>query len=82
MSAARCINNAGQIFVSAGGPRVLTPVWLPGDVTGDCHVSVEDLILVLSNFGLPIGSYPQGDVNNDGTVDLNDLTVLLANWGE
>jgi len=77
------INDRGQIQASgSAGAFVLSPVWLPGDLTGDCHVSVEDLILVLSNFGQPQGSFPRGDVDLDGDVDLSDLTILLAHWGE
>ncbi|MBI5866325.1 MAG: hypothetical protein HZB38_17785 [Planctomycetes bacterium] len=81
--AARGTNNRGQIFAGgAHGRYLFTPVWLPGDLTGDCHVSVEDLILVLSNFGQPHGSFPRGDVDGDGAVDLSDLAILLAHWGE
>jgi len=81
---ALAINDRGQIRAGASdvGQFILTPVWLPGDLTGDCHVSVEDLILVLSNFGQPLGSFPRGDVDLDGDVDLSDLTILLAHWGE
>jgi len=81
---ALAINNRGQIYAGASdvGQFILTPVWLAGDLTGDCHVSVEDLILVLTNFGMPRGSFPRGDVDLDGDVDLSDLTILLAHWGE
>lgn len=78
----RGINNAGKIVaVISGGSVVLTPVWVTGDLTGDCHVTIEDLITVLSNFGSPPGSFPQGDVDVDGDVDLSDLAALLSNWG-
>ncbi|MCC6358721.1 MAG: hypothetical protein IT450_08255 [Phycisphaerales bacterium] len=76
---AHAINAAGQILVTRG---VLTSVWLPGDLTGDCHVSIDDLVLVLTNFGLPRGSFPRGDVNLDGEVGLADLAVVFAHWGE
>lgn len=76
---ARDINTSGQVLA---GRSVLTPVWLPGDLTGDCHVSIEDLVLVLTNFGLPRGSFPRGDVDSDGEVDISDLAILLAHWGE
>ncbi|MCC6358202.1 MAG: hypothetical protein IT450_05630 [Phycisphaerales bacterium] len=80
-----CINNRGQIAAWASGSHngsiVLTPVWVIGDLTGDCHVSLEDLLLVLIDFGSPSGSFPQGDVDFDGDVDLGDLGQLLANWG-
>ena len=77
------INNGGQIVATYHeGTVILNPVWLPGDLTGDCHVGMEDLALVLSNFGAPVGSFPLGDVNADGEVDLADLAILLGHWGE
>lgn len=76
------INNVGQILVGADGTAVLTPIWQPADLTGDCHVSVQDLLLVLVNFGSPLGTFPQGDVDGDGEVDLTDLAILLSHWGE
>lgn len=76
------INNTGQIVGSTSPSTViLIPVWLPGDLTGDCHVGIEDLALVLSNFGAGVGSYPLGDVDLDGDVDLEDLAILLGHWG-
>jgi probable HAF family extracellular repeat protein len=84
MELATAINNAGQIAVTyhSGGTVILNPVWLPGDLTGDCHVSIEDLALVLSNFGAPRGTFPLGDVDLDGQVDLADLALVLAGWGQ
>jgi len=85
--AALDINNRGEIVVelrlSGLLPRsgVLYPVWLPGDLTGDCAVTIDDLVIVLSNFGSPQETFPRGDVDMDGDVDLPDLAILLANWG-
>lgn len=80
---ARDINNAGQIAASFdAGSGILNPVWVPGDLTGDCVVMLEDLLIVLGNFGSPLGTFPRGDVDLDGDVDLSDLAVLLSHWGE
>ena len=67
-------------MVSPAG--VLTPHWLPGDLTGDCHVTLDDLAIVLTNFGLPVGAFPMGDVDGDGAVNLTDLAIVLSHWGE
>ena len=77
------INQVGQIVVGLNlQAGVLTPHWVPGDLTGDCHVTLDDLVLVLMNFGSPVGTFPMGDVNADGAVDLTDLAVVLSHWGE
>jgi hypothetical protein len=77
------INGRGEVSITiSGGTVVLSPHWLPGDLTGDCHVDLNDLLLLLSNFGSPQGSFPRGDVDLDGDVDLTDVTALLSHWGE
>jgi hypothetical protein len=48
-----------------------------GDATGDDRVDLEDLLLVLSNFGGGAG----GDVTGDQMTDLNDLLLVLSNFG-
>jgi len=53
----------------------------PEDLTGTGAVGIEDLTLVLANFGLE-GGYSMGDVNGDGMVDLNDLNAVLIRYGQ
>ena len=60
----------------------LPPAQNPGDANGDGNVDVNDLTIVLSNFGLIGMSWSQGDFNGDGKVDVNDLTILLSNFGK
>ncbi|MCC6358630.1 MAG: DUF3466 family protein [Phycisphaerales bacterium] len=76
------INNAGQIVSTAtGGSVVLTPIQPIGDLSGDCRVSIVDLVVLLRDFGAPVGTFPAGDVDLDGDVDLGDLALLLSNFG-
>ncbi len=49
-----------------------------GDVTGDSSVNLDDLNLVLTNFGFDIEN---GDANGDGTVNLDDLNIVLSAFG-
>ncbi|MFG0292645.1 MAG: hypothetical protein ACF8MJ_05775 [Phycisphaerales bacterium JB050] len=49
-----------------------------GDVTGDNAVDLQDLNLVLANFGTDSLS---GDATLDGEVDLEDLNIGLASFG-
>jgi probable HAF family extracellular repeat protein len=81
------INNAGQIAAAAfvtEGPNpptaiaLLTPV-PPGDLDGDGDVDINDLTLLLSQYGCQADC--TADLDGDGDVDLNDLTILLSNYG-
>lgn len=55
-----------------------TSTSVPGDCNGDGHVTVIDLSLLLSNYGL---AYSPCDFNNDGIVNILDLSILLSNYG-
>ena len=50
-----------------------------GDFYNDGEVSTNDLLLILSQFGLG-GDFPS-DLNLDGTVNIQDLLLLLSNFG-
>ncbi len=54
---------------------------MPGDANADGQVDVNDLTIVLTNFGQTGMSWSQGEFTGDGTVDVNDLTIVLANYG-
>ena len=55
---------------------------LPGDANGDGKVDINDLTIVLTNYGQSGMTWGRGDFNNDGKVDVNDLTVVLANYNQ
>jgi hypothetical protein len=65
-------------------PPPLLPL-LPhaGDANEDSRVDINDLTIVLSNFGDTGCTWTQGCMDGDptGTVDINDLTIVLANFG-
>jgi hypothetical protein len=56
---------------------------MPGDSNRDQRVDVNDLTIVLTNFGATGCTWSQGCMDGDptGTVDVNDLTIVLANFG-
>jgi hypothetical protein len=64
----------------AGGFAAAVP--LLGDANLDGIVDVNDLTIVLANFGKTGTTWGQGDFIGDGTVDVNDLTIVLSNFGE
>ena len=55
---------------------------LPGNVNLDGRVDVNDLTIVLTNFGKSGMAWNEGDLNGDGTVDVNDLTIVLSSFGQ
>jgi hypothetical protein len=54
---------------------------LPGDANHDGRVDVNDLTVLLTNFGMTSADWAQGDFIGDGKVDINDLTIVLTNFG-
>ncbi len=60
----------------------VVPPGTPGDANGDGQVDVNDLTIVLSNFGQTGMAWAQGEFTGSGTVDVNDLTIVLANFGQ
>ena len=54
----------------------------PGDANGDGRVDINDLTIVLANYGKTGMTWTQGEFTGDGTVDINDLTIVLANFGK
>lgn len=75
----------GGNFTLTGGfwaGALAAPCVLTGDLNNDGAVSLSDLTVLLSNFGVASGATPdQGDLNGDGAVSLADLTLLLSNFG-
>jgi DNA-binding beta-propeller fold protein YncE len=64
-----------EILAIAFAPGDVTP----GDLDGDGDVDLNDLALLLSDFGCT--SDCAGDIDNDGDTDLSDFAILLSNYG-
>ena len=54
------------------------PEAIPGDLDGDGDVDVNDILLLLADFGCT--GTCQGDVDGNGVVDVSDILILLASW--
>lgn len=54
----------------------------PGDLTGDGTVGVDDLLILLNNWG-PCGDPDDcpADITGNGVVNVDDMLILLNNWG-
>lgn len=85
LSNARSINNDGVIacWATEGTHEVaviLSPVDPPvGDISGDCRVDIDDLLMLLSRWGSCCDCFE--DLNEDGEVNFGDLLLLLGSWG-
>lgn len=59
---------------------------LIGDLTGDGLVGINDLDVLLANWGNSVGAgsagYLSGDLSGDGLIGQSDLSILLNAWGE
>ncbi len=53
----------------------------PPDLSGDHHVDLTDLSILLVHFGLSGAASADGDLDGDGDVDLLDLSTLLIAFG-
>jgi len=67
-----CDNSPDQILGSwsDGGANTIAdecPVDCDGDITGDGHVGVDDLLMVIAAWGAP--------------YDVNDVLTVIKNWG-
>ncbi len=52
------------------------------DLNGDGFVGIEDLDILLANWGTAAGSPAGGDANGDGWVDSLDLAIVQGAWGD
>jgi hypothetical protein len=51
----------------------------PSDLDHNGTVGVNDLLIMLANWG-PCPGCP-ADLDGSGSVNVNDLLIMLANWG-
>ena len=63
-------------------PALTIRQYLPGDANLDGKVNINDLTIVLANYGQNGTMWSQGEFTGDGTVDINDLTIVLAHYGQ
>jgi hypothetical protein len=54
---------------------------VPGDVTNDGRVNLDDFGILRSHFGRSNARRINGDLTADGRVSLDDFGELKANWG-
>ena len=83
----RTVSSSGSyapntVTVTFQAPLPANPV--PGDITGDGHVNVVDLLTLVDSWGKAVdeaGFLPATDLNCDGRTDMLDLLIVVNNWG-
>ena len=87
LAAATAIDDNGDIigYGNNGSPArsgFMLAAAVPGDANLDGKVDVNDLTVVLTNFGKSGMTWATGDFVGNGTVDINDLTIVLAHFDQ
>lgn len=74
-----------QLQAGNGVPACNQPGCETSDINGDCLVDINDLAVLLSNFGTATGAtFADGDIDpagGDGDVDITDLAIMLSDFG-
>ncbi|GMU80274.1 MAG: hypothetical protein AMXMBFR47_01450 [Planctomycetota bacterium] len=72
------------VFVAVSDRAIVVSRGLPGDLDDDGDVDINDLALLLSNFGCRGGvEFPCPiDLDLNGDTDITDLAILLSNFGQ
>ena len=80
--------NANILYRSANGTSpqaknltLVFPLDCEGDLDGDGLVNINDLLIVLSDYGC-IGDGCEGDSDNSGVVGIEDILNVLAAFGD
>jgi len=68
-------SNPAIVTVNTGGTTC------PEDLNGDGNIDLQDLSVLLNNFGSTNATPADGDIDGDGDVDLTDLSSLLNAFG-
>ena len=62
-------------------PGAVNAEFCPGDFNADSQINLDDLQILLFNFGASVVPATNGDASINGVVNLDDLQILLFNFG-
>jgi hypothetical protein len=51
----------------------------PADIFEDGAVTIEDLLILLAQYGTP---GPEADIDGNGIVNIEDLLMVVGSWGD
>jgi hypothetical protein len=75
---AKAYDAAGNTTTSSAVSVTVSNACPSGDDDGDCHVTITDLSILLSNWDSTTNA--TCDFNHNGVVDIFDLSILLTNY--
>ena len=70
------------MLVLTSSPRCLVDFYVAIFWTTVVPGFMQDLLILLSNYGGAGGGSPSSDITSDGTVNVEDLLGLLAAYGQ
>lgn len=53
----------------------------PGDVDTSGTVNINDLVFIITFWGVVNPVFPAPDLNHDGLVNIDDLVIVITHWG-
>ena len=62
-------------------PSLPPPTFLPQDLNQDGKVNLEDVLLLISDFGKTSGFKSVHDLNQDGLINILDVLEVARRWG-
>jgi hypothetical protein len=74
------INIANNTFMSG-----TVKVTIPGDVDGDHHVTILDVVMITSRYGMKQGNQnfnPNCDIDGDGKISILDVVICTSHYGQ
>lgn len=77
-------SGSSDVFAVGSGGTILHYSRIPGDVDGDGHVDIVDLLILADSWGKSsgdIGYDSACDFTGDGAIDILDLLILARRWG-
>lgn len=70
--------SGGNFELYGGFWNPIVAIFCDGDLNGDRIVDIQDLAIVLSNYGQPGVTAGDGDFDRDGDVDINDVAFIIS----
>jgi hypothetical protein len=75
------ITSQGDVLVRGDASNWILQLGCNGDIDHDGEVSVNDLLIMLSQWGTDGGGSCGSDLDASGVIDVGDVLALIGQWG-